>query len=768
MSFSGSIDNFPQPKQNLFGVDASRTSTNESTIPVPWFTGLARMGTKWLGQAFNTRTVPITEDTKKQDIEIGREYYIGCAGLVCLGPVDVLNKILFDNQVVWEGQLWRSGDVSSVAIDGYGVMRFYWGTETQTIDATLATLKNATDPNPTEIHGAYRGQCYFVFDELFLGDNRTSAPQIEFILGRYPSPDWIADEVNVFGDINASAAIADLVENPFYGLGLLDKIDTTSAITAGQRLTSECFGISPVVDRQEKADKTLTSIIETIGGFWQPTNDGKLGIKLRRSESTAGIPALSERDFIESPKFETFRMPEPNSEIRVVYQDRELNLNKSMVSEFDPGWRLTGSDPNPGTLRREMVTRQVVARGLASIAISELGRPLPKGSVTIRKSSLGTLDLGDLFRLNYPHSHVCQQLCRVTGITHGDPAEPRIQLRFAFEREEGIGIHHGPEISTPPTQVKLTPVAGSNQRIIELSKQPKEPSHAFMALVERPSSATTGAYIWQLIDGSYTRVGQFSKFAQRATLDQEFKWTGDIFDPTEMSLTLQGVDTTLETPAEFSTLNVMALIGDELVALYGSSLVGSGQYTVKAVRGRLGTTPATHASVAEVWIFRTNTDATWDNLTQETTQTFKIQPFIKHGIPVDLADVDPIEVPYTAKADRPYPPADLQVNGQKESAIYHTGSDILVEWTCQDATTVGFFDRWPERTWACPQGVVHILDQFYTVTFETVVDGEALSISNAVLQDALGSEPEFFFIRVYQRDGYLNSFNHKTIRVDKG
>ena len=81
-----------------------------------------------------------------------------------------------------------------ITIEGWGTVRLYWGTETQTQDADLVASG--------VLHPAYRGTCYAVFLDLFIGKDRASAPNIEFTISRYPLPAWLTAAKAIEEDAN--------------------------------------------------------------------------------------------------------------------------------------------------------------------------------------------------------------------------------------------------------------------------------------------------------------------------------------------------------------------------------------------------------------------------------------------------------------------------------------------------------------------------------------------------------------------------------------
>jgi hypothetical protein len=70
-------------------------------------------------------------------------------------------------------------DFVDITIPDYGVMRLYWGTETQEVDDYWVEKSGIAQP-------ALRGFCYAVFQQLFLGFNQTNVQNVELVLAKYP------------------------------------------------------------------------------------------------------------------------------------------------------------------------------------------------------------------------------------------------------------------------------------------------------------------------------------------------------------------------------------------------------------------------------------------------------------------------------------------------------------------------------------------------------------------------------------------------------
>src|SRR4051794_38123579 len=95
-----------------------------------------------------------------------KEYHGTIAGALGEGPAFELEWIIIGGKTVFTGPLSKPvGDYSDITLTGMGQARFYWGTETQTVDPTLALYDD---------HPAYRGIVYIVFKDCAWGDGTGS------------------------------------------------------------------------------------------------------------------------------------------------------------------------------------------------------------------------------------------------------------------------------------------------------------------------------------------------------------------------------------------------------------------------------------------------------------------------------------------------------------------------------------------------------------------------------------------------------------------
>ena len=197
------------------------------------------------------------------------DYFGDIAGVICSGPIDRLCAIMVDGKKVWPDSgagLDRSGQPNPVqlTITGYGSAWLYWGTDTQTLDAS-GEINLAANGHPP-----YRRQAVLSLQKFLFGREKVSAPSVECIVRRTPVQSIVtgtAALLDADGHANPLAVLAELLTHPVFGLGLpASDFDTASwQATADALLArSSTTYISPVFDRPASA----RSLVDDLRGYF--------------------------------------------------------------------------------------------------------------------------------------------------------------------------------------------------------------------------------------------------------------------------------------------------------------------------------------------------------------------------------------------------------------------------------------------------------------------------------------------------------------------
>jgi len=679
VSFFSNTANIPAPKQKPLGLDEERTATNEQARPVPYFAGITRLGVTYLSEAFDVSAQKVQTRVGKKKQTTGYNYYASFAALLCHGPIDRLDRIYFDDELVWEGPLARSGDFSDITVPGRGNVRLYWGTATQVLDPVLGA--------DTVLHPAYRGQAYLVFDRLFFGQNRTNAPSIEVVAARWPQPSWLTTDEAIEGDANPVAVLWDLWTNARYGLGLPeDRLNLPQLNAVAEELATEGVGVSPVITRAMSYRQFLIELCECFDGH--PTSDaqGRLGLALVRAPGKV-VAAIADADLVEPPDFDPQGWPDTFNETYVRFTNRDRKFKEDAVAYRDRGNFQVTQAIRGQVLSRPWVTRAAVATKIAWAAGRAAAMPVVTGTLRVRKSIASGLTPGGLFKLSFSQNGIADLVARVESITH--PAPDKSEVSISFREDHGflnadLALPAG---DAPPDDTPIETAPLSHQAIVELPYALLADNQVRLGvLAARGDSLSTGMNLWvQQASGAYVNFGVTDNFALRGHVVAEYPADTRLVDEgVRLEIQFASADKTLDDELALddaldNTLLVFA--GTEILSGFDVTLFGAGHYRLSVVRARYDTKRKTHPVGEEVFIIR-RTDLP-HFLASRSPVNYKLQPFIlQHEL--DLASATAIPVTLKHRVRRPLAPINLRVNGDGRTPTYGTGAGVSVNWDRTD------------------------------------------------------------------------------------
>lgn len=763
----GKTDSLGQEEPKALGQKPQGLATQEFGRPVPYFAGLGMMSGTFISEPFGVRSVPVQKKVGKKQQVIGYNYFASFAMCFCTGPVDRIMQLWLDDELFWEGSVPRGvTDYADITVTGFGVMRLYWGTETQIEDADLAASG--------VVHPAYRGQCYAVFKDWFLGQNKTNCPNVELKLQRTPTIGWIAAAQNIEDDANPVAVLAELIQSPRYGLGIAaTRLDTASLNSAAARLADENIGISVYLNNASRTSQVLGKVMDHVDGWLMQQENGLLGMGLIRTPLGTPI-ALDETSVIEPPSLNSHLWWETNSEVTVKYVNRGRAFEADSVSYRDrASFAIVGMTKGV-QVTRDWFTRQDIAWRAAAALCRNASLPYLEGSLKVTAAAAAEITVGSVIRLNYASSNLVDVDMRVTSVHYDAPDSAQVQIKVREERgylNEDFFVPADVDFGEPVKYASGALYAGAVQEL------PfgwlREMVMEFVMQPTRGDIVSNGFTAWwERAPASFTDIVDSDVFWLTGATNSSLPVSDGLQPVTQLDVTFGGVDKTLDDVTYDEATHdpwVFFFIGDEILVPYGASLIGAGRYMVSVLRGRFGTVPVdiTPSTTVRVLMVYRSDPATHRFLTPVTTdQTWKLQPWFMAN-PLPLEDCVPITVTPRQVAYAPLPPANPSVNGGTINVTYTAGSSFLVGWT----ETNELRDQSPLEEVLHTRAdttVIEITDSAGvlkgTVTFADTVG--PVTISNATLVGFLGSETDFRFRLRYQRAG-TKSLTYSEIKVWK-
>jgi hypothetical protein len=788
--FSGNTESMPLPEQKPLGLDKDRLATNEQARPVPVWWGTQRLGVTFLSQPFDQEADPVEREVGKDSQTVGYNYYCSFAALVGQGPVDKLLAIYLDGEKVGDyPNHTRATYPTSVALDltVAGTLvhwTWYWGTATQGIDPALAALATGAvvAPNVAEDHPAYRGQCYFVAIAHLLGYGRTSVQQIEIVAGRWPTvadlPWWPADvAIDLQGDCNPIACVADLLTHPRYGLGLAhSRLDTTGLADVARQLAGEGLGISPKLTETDDIRRQLITLLEYFGGYVYTTRSGLISVGLARPVPYgAAIPELDEAHLSERPRLTAPGWDDTLNRVYVNFTNRHNEYAGDSVSADAAANFAARGESATTVLERRWFTRPELADWVARLTAIERSAPHPSGSFKMPRSKCDAagLDVGSAFKLSWRHLRLNRLYARVTALGMPDATVPEVEIEFQGIAPKLDGVIYTPPTYAPPTVAVIEPVQTDYVRLVEMPYTKAGKDAPWMAvLVARKSRSTDGFFVHrEKSPGSYGVLNLLRSFAVRATLR-----AGINAAATSLGLDIPGDATDTEVTAaaadsEAQADRYLALLIDangnqEILSLRSATLAAARQWNVTAYRGRMDTVPLAWSAGAEAWVIPAatlgavlvpiatpNADGTASN--------WKVQPSTRSKV-VDIATCPSYAITLRERAARPWAPDGVTVS----PATTSSWQTFTVSWTPRYAdanapTFPGVYWRIQARKATDP------VSAYATVYDRVRYEDASVGVQSGLWQTVLGSTCVTFVVRVVGVSGSKVSLFSQEFTVTK-
>ena len=611
-------------------------------------------------------------------------YYGTLAGAVCIGPAEDLIAIILNGQEVWpKGTTWVLGltyddtklyvfdaqtwtcpvalngvvataanapgtagwteytftrttenydDFSLTAGDGtyYGVMRFYWGTQAQTVDSLLASTGNdggvKGNLGSGDQHPDYEGLVYVVVRDFLLGQDVQSGPNIEIVTRRKPNQSIITDAAAgiVDGQANLAAVAAELLtDENCLGLPATMVDATTFAAVADFLQTNQAmYNASVLIDASESITSIFDKLVQMFDGYirFNPTTQKiELGV-YQHGVVPGAYTTLTADSFTKFPKFSAASWQETVSRATVRYNSRQINYAQTSVQVDDPRAFFVLGTVREQSLDRPWIARlsQAMIHGRETLRV--IGHAQMTGELEVRREIGRTIRAGDYVLVDIdlePDTNSIYQFFRVTQ-RKIPPTGPITLSVFADNTLAPVPWNNP---TTPVTLAVPSVPALTNWRVLEVPYALSQEVGAVIVLAQRPNNLIVGmaVYIDTNPSGTFSLLGNQNSFAAQATLHANVAAAD-----TTLQLT---VDTT-QVDANYLTVEYSAndAINDTMLAIlvsisggqvaesggYGTmeicsvstqTLISAGQYNLTVLRGRKNTVPTAFATATtEVWL----------------------------------------------------------------------------------------------------------------------------------------------------------------------
>jgi hypothetical protein len=612
---------------------------------------------------------------------VSYDYYGTIAGILRCGPIDTIEQVLVDGQIIWQGPINRTDlgvtnpytlsliDPTMLGANGY--VRLYWGDSTQIV----------SDPALVG-HPPYRGFAYMVFCNFLFGRERTTMGNVEVIAKASARPPNTVIAATGYdgtsGCVNPWAVLADFLSS-IHGAALpASRLDAASwqaahdyfAFLSDRRLMAYC---SPMLTDQQQLATFCNDLLTlcdgglrlksdgTIEAFYYPVDPGDL----------AQYTVLNANDFESQPEFKFEGWDSVPTGVRVNFIDADnWFVNWSVVAN-DLRALQQAVEPRMDTVQLDFVTRQTQALKLAPEWAKRKCQPQMSATLTVRPERAVNLDGTPLRAGNRvlvdvqpePGGAGLLQLCRVTS--------RRFKATGAVTLEV-LGEVNQPVVPYVPTYL---PDVGAEIDVAALAAVRLVPTPltlvgapAISVLASRGDDLTVGGHV--LFDvaggaGTFTNIGTQTGFAVPCQLAVDF--AADDMGPIRVTiLDTRDEAIALDQPNDSGSQNDELLlvvyhtdVNDhidenadgtpvvEWMSIVSSAAVAGNTYDFTVLRGRLGTNLAAWSTNDLVWIIPKASLLAFKHgnfpgyVLDGSFLTFRVAPFSRFaefsGVPADLA-----------------------------------------------------------------------------------------------------------------------------------
>ncbi|WP_054030987.1 hypothetical protein [Desulfatitalea tepidiphila] len=608
---------------------------------------------------------------------VGYKYSLGIQMVACHGPVDAVLGMRTDDYIVWSGAVSSTSQIHVNQPELYGGSSKEGGVVGD-IDIEFGDADQGQNSYLTSRFGpvtpAFRGVLQFVLRRCYLGDSHYLKPWSFRVRNcARLAPGWNPGNANISGDANPAHMIRACIVNTVWGMGYLESdVDDASFSAAAQTLYAEGFGLSMIWDRAISIEDFIDEIKRHIDAvLYVERTTGKWELHLLRDDyDIENLPVLDPSNIVSVESYKRLTQAEMINAVVLKYQkhtatgDREESITVHHTAMIQRLGQTIHKAINYHGISRAALAAKVAARELKS-ASSDLSSAtlvaLPVGAVQ-------GLREGSPFVFSWPKYGIQQEVMRVVTIDWGTLSSGKVRVTAMQD------IYATPEASyvEVPQSGWVDPVnlpaPSPYRRLVEIPYYSlvrlygesttfwdgfEETSGIVGTLYVKPTDDAFSYRLWTLqpygrsLIPTYMDRGTFAFAPSALLVDPIGKTDGEIRLENMLDVDLVAEDS-------------YAYIGDELVKMLTVNPV-SGVCAI--ARGVLDTVPADHAAGTRIWFAdgRHGTDARV--LESGDVATTRGCPITGKG-ELDIAAAPTDTMTYGARAIRPYPPGNVQVNAE--------------------------------------------------------------------------------------------------------
>ena len=477
-------------------------------------------------------------------------------------------------------------------------------------------------------------------------------------------------------------------------------INDSNFIKMANRIWDEGLGISWCIQEKSCKDALDELCYHIDGGLRINRQTGLYEVILFRDDMLNLDTALKFNESnIKTIEFDIANMDESISSINVSYYDRRLIKNSSFLLYENGLQRTRGFDISDNVDFPYFMNR-TNAEKVGNWKLKQLSSPTWKGTFKTGIVEAREINKYDVIKLSWLNKNLVDLPVRVMNINLGDGINNTVTIEFV-EVTPYSNIEYPKTEVDYPIDTKLPPQPNLNtafempyfeaiqnftqtQVDLELSNTPE--IGYLMASAQKPQNNSLNAVLYT--DGATNDSAQFQQtgvvnYCPAAYLDQVIGYTENVFK----------VKDTEFNASKFTgaTSGTWIILNNEIM-VYESFNELTNEITVK--RGALDTVPHKHTSGT---IFFSDEFSGLDSIQYIQGEDVKYQ--VLTTTPSSIENIDFINaktVNFNARPIRPYPPANVKINGEYYPDEIET--DLVITWVDRNrlqqtgGDIIGWFD----------------------------------------------------------------------------
>lgn len=662
---------------------------------------------------------------------IGYKYYLGVHAGICIGPVDEVRALYFEDRKGWEGSISTNATitVNSPELFGgekqeggvQGLVDVLMGGQTQTPNAYLQSKIGSDVP-------AYRGILSLVFrgssstsgsgsggvylGSILAGVNRafywsSMNPYIKpvsvevkrILSGWLGGTAWYSAKAAIGNNMNPAHIIYQAMTDTSWGAGLPTALLNNSAFTAAaDTLYDESFGLSLIWAQQQSVEDFIKEILRHVDGalYFDPPS-GQFTLALNRFDyDPETLPQFGPSEISEMLNYTRAAWGETTNEVILTYTDAATEETASVAVQDLSNIRIQGGVVS--TTRNYAGVRDAdLAYKIAERDLRVVSTPLASIRFTINRSAWN-LVAGSVFRVSWPDYGLTDVVFRAASVDYGTLTDGLITVDavedvFALPTNSyGAGQD---SLWSPP---QVPPAAIVNQKVTEATYYDLVRYFGTDAIAEFP---TDRAFPIVVAEKSATQNSGFVVYVSPTDVTEDFVEAA--VGTNTPTVTIPSAITDREqTTVVYSTANNFSWDGalgsyaywDNEIIQVESVVDATKTLTIK--RGVLDSIPTTHSANSKIWFWDSELGAIYTDSDASRGETTYVRTVgLSPGGRSSVASAASTAYVQQGRWYKPWPPAKVTING----AYFPTQGygDVSLSWVGrnrlqQDVDLVGWYE----------------------------------------------------------------------------